>query len=69
MLPFQGDVLLGLTRRIAAGWLVLPFQGEWDRLTLKSFPTSYYKDSQYLSMELCQKYWLLFGIWQNKENK
>jgi hypothetical protein len=24
MLPFQGDVLLNLTRRVAAGWLVLP---------------------------------------------
>jgi hypothetical protein len=30
MLPFQGDVLLGLTRRVAAGWLVLLFQGEWN---------------------------------------
>jgi hypothetical protein len=27
MLPFQGDMLLGLTRRVAAGWLVLLFQG------------------------------------------
>jgi hypothetical protein len=27
ILPFQGGVLLNLTRRVAAGWLVLPFQG------------------------------------------
>ncbi|MDR1269260.1 MAG: hypothetical protein LBK82_07025 [Planctomycetaceae bacterium] len=27
MLPFQGDVLLNLTRRVAAGWLVLPLKG------------------------------------------
>jgi hypothetical protein len=30
MLPFQGDVLLGLTRHVAAGGLVLPIQGEWN---------------------------------------
>jgi hypothetical protein len=30
MLPFQGGVLLYLTRRVVAGWLILPFQGEWD---------------------------------------
>jgi hypothetical protein len=31
MLPFQGDVLLNLTRRVAAGWLVLPLKGREEK--------------------------------------
>ncbi|MDR0703615.1 MAG: hypothetical protein LBF88_01365 [Planctomycetaceae bacterium] len=30
ILPFQGETVVGiLTRRVAAGWLMLPFQGEY----------------------------------------
>ncbi|MDR1269593.1 MAG: hypothetical protein LBK82_08715 [Planctomycetaceae bacterium] len=32
MLPFQGGVLLALTRRVAAGWLVLPLKGRRKNL-------------------------------------
>jgi hypothetical protein len=28
MLPFQGDIIVfNVTRRVTAGWLILPFQG------------------------------------------
>jgi hypothetical protein len=33
MLPFQGGVLLVLTRRVAAGWLMLPLKGR-EKLTI-----------------------------------
>ncbi|MDR1269589.1 MAG: hypothetical protein LBK82_08695 [Planctomycetaceae bacterium] len=38
MLPFQGGVLLVLTRRVAAGWLVLPLKGR--RKNLLSYRTT-----------------------------
>ncbi|MDR1268999.1 MAG: hypothetical protein LBK82_05695 [Planctomycetaceae bacterium] len=34
MLPFQGGVLWNLTRRVAAGWLVLPLKGRRNFIEL-----------------------------------
>jgi hypothetical protein len=32
--PFRALIVLTITRRVAAGWLVLPFQGERMTITI-----------------------------------